>query len=127
VHGTTAWQPRNTPLTFTAKVRSNSSSPISIIGLLMWVVPALLTRMSRPPNADSVSATAAAKSAFLVTSQRMAMALLPIARAAAFAASTLMSASDTRAPSRANVSAMHLPMPDPAPVTKAVLPSRRIF
>ena len=50
--GTTAWQPRNTPLTLTAKVRSNSSSPISIIGLLMWVVPALLTRMSSPPNAD---------------------------------------------------------------------------
>src|SRR5580704_11574301 len=125
--GTTAWQPRKTPLTLTANVRSNSSSPISIIGLLMWVVPALLTRMSRPPNAESVSATAAAKSAFLVTSQRMAMALLPMARAAALAASTLMSASATRAPSRANVSAMHLPMPDPAPVTKAVLPSRRIL
>src|SRR5579864_2989902 len=125
--GTTAWQPRNTPLTLTAKARSNSSSPISSIGLLMWVVPALLTRMSRPPNADSVSATAAAKSAFLVTSQAIAMALLPMARAAAFAASTLMSASVTRAPSRAKVSAMHLPMPDPAPVTRAVLPSRRIF
>ena len=44
---------------------------------------------------------AAAKSAFFVTSQRMAMALLPMARAASFAASTLMSTSATFAPSRA--------------------------
>jgi len=45
--------------------------------------------------------TAAAQSALLVTSLLIAMALLPIARAAAFAASTLISTSATRAPSRA--------------------------
>ena len=60
------------------------------------------------------------------TSQRSAMALLPIARATFLAASASISTTATRAPSRAYVSAMHLPMPEPAPVTRAVLPSRRI-
>ena len=70
--GTTAWQPRNTPLTLTAKVRSNSSSSISSIGLLTCVVPALLTRMSSAAERRQRFLDRAAKSAFLrhVAAQR---------------------------------------------------------
>ena len=66
-------RPRNTPFTLTAKILSNSSSSMSSIGLLTWVAPALLTRISSAPKADSVSSTSAAsKSAFLrhVAAQR---------------------------------------------------------
>jgi hypothetical protein len=57
--------------------------------------------MSSAPKAATVSPTTPSISAFLLTSKRSAMALLPIARAADFAASPSMSAKATRAPSRA--------------------------
>ena len=76
--GTTACAEQENAFDVDGKMRSNSSSSISIIGLLTWVTPALLTRISSAPNAASVSAIAASISARLVTSQRTAIALLPI-------------------------------------------------
>src|SRR4029079_19176680 len=69
---------------------------------------------------------AASTSARWETSQRTAIARLLIAAAAAREARSSMSTKATRAPSRANVSAMPLPKPEPAPVTSATLLSRRM-
>ena len=44
-----SWQQKNAPFTFTAKRRSNSSSPTSTTGLVN-ITPALFTRMSSLPN-----------------------------------------------------------------------------
>src|SRR5215831_5636327 len=126
ITGTMAWLNRNRPFTLTAITRSSSSSEISVTGLLTCAVPALLTRMSSRPKAASVERTAASISAARVTSQPRASALVPISSATACAAPASTSSTQTRAPSRANVSAMHRPMPEPAPVTMAALSLRRI-
>src|SRR5262249_5190941 len=63
-------------------------------------MPALLTRMSIPPNASTVAFTAALTSARCETSQRTATALLLIDAAAARAASPSMSTTATRALAR---------------------------
>src|SRR3979411_558512 len=51
----------------------------------------------------------------------------PVAAAAFSAASKLMSAKYTRAPSATKRWATASPMPEPAPVTRAVLPSSRLL
>src|SRR5262249_33168709 len=124
---TAAWLNRNRPFTLTASTRSSSASSISVTGLLTWATPALLTRMSSPPNAASVACSAASISALRATSHASAIAPLRISAAAALAASAFTSSTATRAPSRAKVSAMHRPMPEPAPVTMAALSLRRMF
>src|SRR6476659_4880029 len=61
------------------------------------------------------------------TSTPMAIAVPPadsISRTVSLALSTLMSATMTRAPSPANLTADTRPTPEPAPVTIALLPSR---
>src|SRR5262245_17927189 len=126
MRGTTACANRKIDLTLTANIRSNSASSTSSIGRRMWVMPALLTRMSIVPKALSVAFTAASTSARRDTSQPTAIALLLMAAAVARAACSLMSMTATRAPSRAKVSAIPLPKPDPPPVTSATLLSRRI-
>src|SRR5512135_2196586 len=87
-------------------------------------MPALLTRMSTPPNAATVAATPALTASSLQTSitTLMASPLRPrISAATASAAAWFRSAMATLAPSRANVSAISLPMPLAAPVTMADL------
>ena len=67
-------------------------------------MPALLTRMSTPPQALTTSATAPLTWSSLVTSIATAIALPPpalISSAAAWAAPRFMSAIATLAPSRA--------------------------
>src|SRR5258708_4401281 len=78
------------------------------------------------PNAASAVWMAASMSFWRATSQRTASALLPIRDAAAWAAPSSRSSTATRAPSRAKVSAMQAPMPEPAPVMTAVLLARRM-
>src|SRR5262249_16974756 len=124
--GTTACANRKIDLTLTAMSRSNSASSTSSMGRRTWLMPALLTRMSIPPNASTVALTAALTSARCETSQRTAMALLLIDVAASRAASPSISMTATRAPSRAKVAAMPLPKPDAAPVISATLLSRRM-
>ena len=88
--------------------------------------PALLCRMSSRPNASTVSAINRLTSSTSETSARTNAASPPAARIAAATAvpvSSLMSETTTRAPSSAIFVAVALPIPWPAPVTIATLPS----
>src|SRR4029453_2776485 len=110
-------------------MRSNSSSVTSSIGWLRCVVPALLTTISRSPKAASVVATRRATSLSLETSPAQNCALPPaptISRVTRSPFATSMSLTTTFAPSAAKRLAMPSPNPDPAPVTMAILPARRI-
>src|ERR1035441_2628421 len=76
------------------------------------------------PNSDSVRSAIALAEAGSDTSTGMLMAVPPsaaICLATPSAASALMSATTTAAPSRANASAYAWPMPPPEPVTMATL------
>ena len=113
--------PRKTPRRFTATRRSNTSSSVSSSG--WWAsIPALLNTTSSRPNVSTAAANIAFTSAACETSARTAIASWPIS-AAADSWCPLTSAQTTLAPSAANSSAEARPMPDPAPVTTATLPS----
>src|SRR6516165_10159200 len=86
-------------------------------------MPALEIRISSRPKAPMVLATQASVCASLVTSTATPIAHLapPSSAATASAPFWLRSAITTRAPSRANNTAMSLPMPLAAPVTIATL------
>ena len=60
-----------------------------------------------------------------VTSRSSGIASPPISKAASVAVSPRRSAIPTRAPSEANRAAVSRPIPEPAPVINATLPSRR--
>src|SRR6187402_1060471 len=90
----------------------------------MWAMPALLTRMSTRPSRRSTSSNAAATARALDTSQGTAWVPAPIDEATAPAATASRSRIATRAPWRAKRRAIASPMPEPAPVTTAVLPER---
>ena len=92
--------------------------------------PALLTSTSRPPSSLVMRTTAASTPASSVTSSPMASARPPcctMASATVCAAAAFISTTATAAPAWANTSAMRLPRPLAAPVTKATLPSRRMM
>ena len=78
------------------------------------------------PNRSCTRCAIATVSALRVTSTRIAKPASPSSAAVSCAASTLMSATATRAPSRAKACAIARPMPLPAPVTTATLSLRRI-
>src|SRR4028119_2241900 len=89
-------------------------------------MPALLTSMSSRPYRSTVSPTAFSTCVRLVTSTFAANASIPSptsCRAVAAAPSLFTSVKQTRAPSRANRRAIASPIPRPAPVTIATLPS----
>src|SRR5262249_39957988 len=89
---------------------------------------ALLTSTSSAPKRATLSATIPSTSARRPTSTVSAIASPPAARissAVRSARCAFSSATQTRAPSRANTSAMPRPMPWPAPVTIATLPASR--
>jgi hypothetical protein len=96
-------------------------------------MPTLLSSTSMRPKAETQASTMAATSAALLTSARCAAAWPPSSlsiRAVSSAAAGLMSAQNTRAPSRANATAVALPLPhpgpiEPAPTTSATLPLSR--
>src|SRR5476649_401556 len=113
---------RNAPSRWIASIFFHSAKENSSIGWTIWM-PALLTRMSMLPKALMVLATAASTWASSVTSAATPMALsLPISAAVASAAAWLISAMATFAPARTYSSAISLPMPLAAPVTKATFP-----
>src|SRR4029453_8502976 len=121
--------PWNTPLTLTAKLRSNSSSVIWGNGLVT-ATAALLTRTSQRPYSPSSRSTMARYWARLLMSAAMARAAPP---AAAMSATTAAAGSGVwgwlttpRAPAAARAPAMALPIPVAAPVTSAVLPAREV-
>src|SRR6266581_2419124 len=88
------------------------------------MVPALLTRMCKPPYADSVAATISRQDSSLAASCTRKSARPP-ARLSRFASASpraaSMSVSMTAAPSRTNSSASAVPCPPAAPVISATL------
>jgi NAD(P)-dependent dehydrogenase (short-subunit alcohol dehydrogenase family) len=112
--------------------RADKTVRVNQTGYLEWVQAALLTRMSTAPNRSTVAATHAAAcsgSPALATRQstgpdRSPLAA-PISTAARASASALREEIITDAPAEEKARAMACPMPLDAPVTSAVLPSRR--
>src|ERR1700719_2972078 len=85
-------------------------------------MPTLLSSTSMRPNVETQASTIAATSAALLTSARCAAAWPPsslMIRAVSSAAARLMSAQNTRAPSRVNATAVALPLPQPGPIETA--------
>src|SRR5262245_34662890 len=89
-------------------------------------MPALLNAQSSRPYASTAFLTIASTSVDCETSVLTNMASPPaalISRTVSSPPSTTTSATTTLAPSRAKVRAVARPIPDPPPVTNAILPS----
>src|SRR5206468_4310836 len=129
ITGSAYLAPSQTPLTFTAMMRSKMASSTCSTSSGDWGTPALAKKMSRVPHAASARSTIIWLSAARVTSARMARARPPafsICSTVDFAPASFRSTTATRAPSRAMASAEAAPMPEPAPVITATLPSSLI-
>src|SRR5436309_11872944 len=116
------------PFTPLVHDRSNCSSGMSSSGARAPNPCALLTSTSTLPQRRTVSSTTRSTSSRRPTSAPSARASPPAARiscAARSARCSFSSATHTRAPARANRSAIPRPMPWPAPVTSATLPASR--
>src|SRR5580693_8150521 len=123
--GAAAWEHRNVPLALTAKLRSQSSSVASITDPALFT-PALLYNTSTWRYSLRICSKAlvtCSRSATLATTGSAEPPEAAISPAVSLAASALRSTTATAAPSRANRTAAARPMPDPAPVTTAVLPA----
>src|SRR5437016_124783 len=95
--------------------------------LRAWLdCPALLIRMSTPPNVVTAHAPSSRASCGFVRSHVLLTAV-PLSRwisaTTCSRGSLRRPAMATRAPSAASMSAVARPMPEPAPVTSATLPS----
>src|SRR5947208_3223704 len=126
--GIACLQPRNGPLRLTATSRSKtaiSSSTMSLSTSLVEASDALLCKTSRPPNRLTAVSTMRTTLGSSETSTSAATALVPSSPATRSASAPLISATTTDAPSRSISRAVASPMPLPAPVTIATLPSRR--
>src|SRR5688500_18092457 len=118
---------------FTCCIRSNRFISEWRVGVRLMAL-ALLTRMSMPPKARTVSATAACTWSSKRTSQTQPMARPPAASISATVAGTVpgrrglgsavLPSTAMLAPSRAARRAMALPMPRLAPVMNRVFPLR---
>ena len=118
---TASRQPRNVPSTLTALTLRQSAS-VAVSMLPRTPMPALLTRMSRRPNAAITASTTARQRASSVTSwasTRSASGPSPTS------AASLRSVATTFAPWPWNSAAVARPMPEAAPVMSATLPARR--
>src|SRR6266704_2654794 len=118
---------RKTPPAFTRITRSQSCRLVSRI-VPTWLMPALLTRISSRPSVAATSSIAALTWDSSATSSCCVRVLPPAARislATRSVASTLISLRTTWAPCRVKSRAICSPMPDPAPVTKAIFLSKR--
>src|SRR5690348_8650681 len=125
--GIAACIPSRTPVTFTARSWFQSSSVSSSSGLT-WMIPALLTRTSRPPWRSVAVPTASAQSARETTSRCRWSTARPSALSFAAVASPSASRTSpviTRAPSSASRRACAAPCPRAPPVISATLPSSR--
>src|SRR5262245_22101396 len=127
IAGMAAFVPRNTPLTLTAMMRSQSASDVSSIGARKRI-PALFTSTFSLPYACTAVATAARQSPSRVTSRCTYVALPPLARISAstfLPSSSSTSPSTTAAPSRTNMRPSVAPWPRAPPLISATLPSSR--
>ena len=125
----TACPTRKYPFRLTLRMASHSASLISRRGV-RFRIPALFTRMSRPPRNSSASATRRSTSAREAVEPGTATARRPrasISATAPWASRRLLRyPTATSAPSRASPRAMARPMLREPPVTRARLPARRI-
>ena len=115
----------NVPFRLTPMTASKFSSFIIAMRPSL-VMPAQLIRMSMLPNSFTISATVSLTAAKSATFMRIAFAFTPrasisLTTSAAFSSGSMWMMT-TSVPSAASLSAVTLPMPDPPPVTTAVLP-----
>lgn len=100
------------------------------MGAITPEMPALFTAQSSRPKASTAPRMSASTSAGFEMSQRMKRASPPCFWMAATVSAppgTFTSETITRAPSRANTAAAARPIPEPAPVTSAALPSNLLL
>src|SRR5690606_22066527 len=118
---------RKAPLRCTPSTASQSSSDI-LNSRLSRVIPALLTRMCRPPSSSTTRCTAASTDAASATSQPTPIALVaPRSAAVAAACNSSRSSTATAAPSCAKRRAVPAPMPRAAPVTITTRSWKRVM
>ena len=91
------------------------------------MIPALLTRMSTPPNALDTATTAASIDAGSPTSKATPSAVPPSSLATASALACSRPQTATLAPAWTSACAMARPIPRVLPVTSAVLPDRSML
>ncbi len=113
--------PSSTPRRSTSISRSYCSMVTSAI-MAASAMPATLHTTSSAPNVSDALAIIASTSASWVTSQCTGCTASPSSFAVSSSA-PLTSAATTLAPSRTNTCTDALPIPEPAPVTTATLPS----
>src|SRR6266542_861245 len=121
--GITARQQRQTPSTFTSKVRHHSRASISHAASSCGAIPAFAHRRSTGPSTPSTCATIAATASASETSATTASP--STSRATASTSSRVRALTATRAPALASSRAMLAPIPRPPPVTSATCPSSR--
>uniref|UniRef100_J3LU13 Uncharacterized protein n=1 Tax=Oryza brachyantha TaxID=4533 RepID=J3LU13_ORYBR len=122
--------PWNTPTRLMSITFLNSAkSTFRISVILLPVMPALLTMISRVPNFSAVASTARLTSSSTVTSQwRNKACWSPPRESQSFwPASSLMSAIQTFAPCSLKRRTIASPIPEAPPVTSATLPSNLFF
>src|SRR3954447_22172425 len=132
ISGMTCFMVRNALFRLTAMTRSHLSSGSSTTPPTS-AMPTLLSRISIRPKSATQARTIASTSSFLVTSARNGSARPPspeMMLAVSSAAERLTSTQNTFAPSRAQATAVALPLPhpgpiDPAPTIRATLSLRR--
>ena len=120
------FMPRLTPTTLTSSILRRSSASASITSAEISM-PALFTRMSKPPSTSTVLLTADSQSASCVTSRCTKPVLAPVApifSAVVRPRSSRMSPMTTPAPAAPSDSAMPAPMPRAPPVTRALRPDK---
>ncbi len=113
--------PSSTPRRSTSMMRSYSAIVILCTGSAP-PMPATFSTASTRPKASSAAANIASTWSSCVTSTRKGTTASP-SEDAVSSSRPLMSAASTRAPSRTNTCDDDLPIPDPAPVITATLPS----
>src|SRR5262245_55732058 len=122
--GTACFMPRNTP--FALMLMSVSHAAVlRVSGSWEPLMPALFTSTSSRPYAPTMVRTASCQSSSLATSSFTNCALPPsplIFVATARPSASITSATTTIAPSRANRTASHSPMPWAAPLIIATFP-----
>ncbi len=119
-----------TPVTLVRSTASQSSSRTSPTGPAPRNIPALLTAMSSPPKRLTLSSTRSRTRPESVTSTVTAPAVPPpasMSRTVSSREAAVRPAATTEAPSAAKASAMARPRPEPAPVTRTVLPVKRFM
>src|SRR2546422_864110 len=128
IAGTACFMPRKTPFAFTF-MRVSQAAVLVVSGSNVPLIPALFTRSSSFPKAVTVALTAACQSASLVTSSFTNRAWPPAAAIFSTtwrASNSSTSATMTRAPSRAKITASLWPIPLAPPVMSATFPASLI-